>query len=224
MISDGGVLVTTEMAVTLAESAGVCVRPLLRRVTDRATGQVTSIPIACGSTRESKCPACAGKARRLRMHQCREGWHRTDDPAQLLDEADADDASDDAQEHDGIDKAAGPGERRARSTRRRDDAPDLPRVPMDGRTIGAAFTDPKTGRTYRPSMFVTLTLPSYGRIVPGRGVPVDPARYDYRRAALDALHFSKVVDRFWQNLRRCAGYRVQYFAAVEPQKRLVVCP
>src|SRR3712207_8796285 len=69
-------------------------------------------------------------------------------------------------------------------------------------------------------MFVTLTLGSYGKVVPGTGVPVDPARYDYRRAALDALLFPRLVDRFWQNLRRCAGYRVQYFAAVEPQKRL----
>src|SRR5512132_3039817 len=25
---------------------------------------------------------------------------------------------------------------------------------------------------------------------------------------------------FWQNLRRCAGYQVQYFAAVEAQRRL----
>ncbi len=46
------------------------------------------------------------------------------------------------------------------------------------------------------------------------------SRYDYRRAALDALHFPKLVDRLWQNLRRCAGYQVQYFAAVEPQRRL----
>ncbi len=45
---------------------------------------------------------------------------------------------------------------------------------------------------------------------------------DYRRAALDALHFAKLVDRLWQNLRRCAGYRVQYFAAVEPQRRLAL--
>ena len=47
-----------------------------------------------------------------------------------------------------------------------------------------------------------------------------PGLYDYRRAALDALHFPKLVDRFWQNLRRCAGYKVQYFAALEPQARL----
>ena len=36
----------------------------------------------------------------------------------------------------------------------------------------------------------------------------------------DALHFPKLVDRFWQNLRRCAGYQVQYFATIEPQRRL----
>jgi hypothetical protein len=80
------------------------------------------------------------------------------------------------------------------------------------------FTTPN-GKTYRPSMFATLTLPSYGRVT-AEGVPVDPARYDYRQAALDALHFPKLVDRFWQNLRRCAGYQVQYFAAIEPQRRL----
>ena len=79
---------------------------------------------------------------------------------------------------------------------------------------------PPTARTYRPSMFLTLTLPSYGPIVPGTGTPAAPGSYDYRRAALDALHFPKLVDRFWQNLRRRAGYQVQYFAAVEPQKRL----
>ncbi|MQA17717.1 MAG: replication initiation protein, partial [Pseudonocardiaceae bacterium] len=75
-----------------------------------------------------------------------------------------------------------------------------------------------SGRTYRPSMFLTLTLPSYGKVRPD-GTPVDPDSYDYRRAALDALHFGKLVDRWWQNLRRCAGYQVQYFATVEPQKR-----
>jgi hypothetical protein len=69
-------------------------------------------------------------------------------------------------------------------------------------------------------MFLTLTLPSYGSITPGTGTPASPGLYDYRRAALDALHFPKLVDRFWQNLRRSAGYRVQYFAAVEPQERL----
>jgi hypothetical protein len=63
-----------------------------------------------------------------------------------------------------------------------------------------------------------LTLPSYGKV--HHGAPIDPATYDYRAAALDALLFPRLVDRWWQNLRRCAGYQVQYFAAVEPQRRL----
>ena len=62
-------------------------------------------------------------------------------------------------------------------------------------------------------------MPGYGRVT-SEGVPVDPASYDYRRAALDALHFPKLIDRFWQNLRRATGYKVQYFAVVEPQRRL----
>ena len=51
-------------------------------------------------------------------------------------------------------------------------------------------------------------------------MPVDPARYDYDQAARDALTFAALFDRFIQNLRRYLGYDVQYFAAVEPQRRL----
>ncbi len=109
--------------------------------------------------------------------------------------------------------------RRVRSTRRRQDAPDLPKRPMVRKTVGRSFEDPDSGETFRPSLFVTLTLDSYGR-VKNDGTPVDPSAYDYRRAARDALHFSKLVDRFVQNLRRVAGYDVQYFASVEPQRRL----
>jgi hypothetical protein len=58
----------------------VCVRPLLRRVTDRETGDVQRLVIPCGSTREAVCPVCAEKARRLRMQQCAEGWHLGKDP------------------------------------------------------------------------------------------------------------------------------------------------
>ncbi len=108
--------------------------------------------------------------------------------------------------------------RRVRSTRRRQDVADLPRRPVDKRTVGKVYTSPN-GRTFRPSLFLTLTLDSYGR-VRSDGTPVDPASYDYRRAARDALHFSKLVDRFVQNLRRFVGYDVQYFATVEPQRRL----
>ena len=72
--------ITATMAKELAEAEGVCARPQLRRVTDRETGTVSRVALACGSTREAVCPACAGKARRLRMQQCAEGWHRTDEP------------------------------------------------------------------------------------------------------------------------------------------------
>jgi hypothetical protein len=108
--------------------------------------------------------------------------------------------------------------RRHRSTRRRQDAPDLPRRTVNPRTIGKTFTT-RDGKTFRPSMFVTLTCPSYGR-VDHRGIPVNPATYDYDQAAKDALTFAALFDRFIQNLRRYLGHDVQYFAAVEPQRRL----
>jgi hypothetical protein len=86
-----------------------------------------------------------------------------------------------------------------RSTRRRQDAPNLPRRPVEKRPLGRVF-----GGKYRPSTFLTLTLDSYGR-VDGDGAAVDPDSYDYRRGARDAIHFPKLVDRFWQNTRRCVG-------------------
>ncbi|GAA2757386.1 hypothetical protein F4554_000128 [Actinopolymorpha rutila] len=52
------------------------------------------------------------------------------------------------------------------------------------------------------------------------GTPVDPASYDYRRAALDALHLSKLWDRVTKNLRRAVGYEVQCLATLQPQRRL----
>jgi hypothetical protein len=64
-----------------------------------------------------------------------------------------------------------------------------------------------------------LTCPSYGR-VGTEGTPASPDSYDHTRAARDALHFAALFDRFIQNLRRFLGHDVQYFAAVEPQRRL----
>ena len=63
--------------------------------------------------------------------------------------------------------------RRHRSTRRRQDAPELPRRAVAARTVGKTYTAPD-GTTFRPSMFVTLTCPSYGR-VGSDGTPADPA-------------------------------------------------
>lgn len=107
--------------------------------------------------------------------------------------------------------------RRTRSTRRRQDVPDLPRLPVRAATTGRVF-EAADGKTYRPSTFVTLTLPSYGP-VRADGAPRGTERYDYRRAARDALHLGELFDRFVQNLRRAVGWNVQYFAAVEPQRR-----
>jgi hypothetical protein len=108
--------------------------------------------------------------------------------------------------------------RRQRSTRRRQDAPDLPKRKISSHTIGKTYTAPE-GKVFRPSMFLTLTCPSYGRVGED-GTPADPVSYDYQQAARDALHFAALFDRFIQNLRRVLGYDVQYFATIEPQKRL----
>ena len=190
----------------VAEANGVCVRPILHEVRDTETGRIHLVPTPCGARQARKCRPCADKARRLRMQQCREGWHLETEP-------------DRPQRQSKIQVADSSGsDRRRRSTRRRQDAPDLPRIPVEDRTVGRAFAG-RSGRVYRPSMFLTFTLPSYGPVRPD-GTPVDPSTYDYRRAALDALHFSKLVDRVWQNIRRAVGFKVQYFAAVEPQRRL----
>jgi hypothetical protein len=235
----------------LAEQHGVCVRPLAMRRIDTTTGRVDVVPVACGSTREDQCRPCADKARRLRMAQCRQGWHLDNEPvtqrakpseeqqalmatrADLVaaytecraagDEVTCEQIVESVAELDDELRAAGvrgrltpldPAPRPVkRSTRRRQDAPDLPRRPVDKRTVGQVF-----GGRYRPSTFLTLTLDTYGR-VDAQGTAVDPDRYDYRRAARDAIHFPALLDRFWQNTRRCVGWDVQYFGTVEPQKR-----
>jgi len=133
------------------------------------------------------------------MDQAKEGWHLTEEP------------------HLPPVSRTASALRRVRSTRRRQDAPDLPTQQIAAVTVGRTFEAPD-GKTYRPSTFLTLTLPSYGP-VHGDGSPVDPESYDYRRAARDALHFGALLDRFWQHLRRACGWDVQYFAAVEPQRR-----
>jgi hypothetical protein len=109
-------------------------------------------------------------------------------------------------------------EPKKRSTRRRQDVPALPRQKVQPRTVGRVYTAPD-GREFRPSMWVTMTLDSYGPVRED-GSPVNPSTYDYRRAAWDAITFPRLLDRFWQNLRRCVGWNVQYAGCVEPQRRL----
>jgi hypothetical protein len=265
---------------TLAESHGVCVRPLAIRRTDTTTGLTEVVEVPCGARLAAKCKPCAERNRRLRIQQIREGWHLADEPAITPDKpgqdvlalvrlrahleferADAErtsqweqvreldataDEVDQALAVEGLrghltprDRDAKP--RKARSTKRRGDAPELPRLPIDARTVGRAYAG-KGGRTHRPSMLVTLTLGSYGPVHTSNrrgtylmpcacgqghgqghemlGIPIDPAAYDYRRAALDAIHFAKVLDRWWQNLRRAAGWNIQYAGCIELQRRL----
>lgn len=190
-----------ELARAAAQEAGVCVRPIAVCRTDHHTGQTTAIGIRCGTTRAEACAPCAERNRAVRMDQAREGWHLTEEP-----------------DVPAIVRAAPETPRRVRSTRRRQNLPDLPSVPMRDTTLGRTYETPD-GKVYRPSTFATLTCGSYGPVHPD-GSPVDPDTYDYRRAARDAIHFGGVIDRFWQNLRRAVGWPVQYFAAVEPQKRL----
>jgi hypothetical protein len=242
---------STEVAQVLAEQHGVCVRPLAMRRIGTTTGSVDVVPVPCGSTREDQCRPCADKARRLRMAQCRDGWHLETEPvierakpaeehAELMavradlfaayaecraagDEESCEQIADSVAELDDQLRTLGvrgrliplesPPKPVHRSTRRRQDAPNLPRRPVERRTVGRVFA----GR-YRPSTFLTLTLDSYGQ-VDSHGAAVDPQAYDYRRAARDAIHFPALVDRFWQNTRRCVGWDVQYFGTVEPQKR-----
>ena len=222
---------SADVAQALAEQHGVCIRPLAMRRIDTTTGRVDIVPVPCGSTREDQCRPCADKARRLRMVQCRQGWHLDNEPITqratpseiqktLLatradffaayaeckangDEVSCEQIADSVAELDTELRAAGirgrltpldaPLKPVKRSTRRRQDAPDLPRRPIEHRTVGQVFA----GR-YQPSTFLTLTLDSYGQ-VDSHGAAVDPNRYDYRRAARDAIHFPALVDRFWQN-------------------------
>ena len=156
-------------------------------------------PIACGSTREAVCPPCARKARVLRMQQCAEGWHRDTEP-EPPDQTD-DQADDDQDDDDQADDEDVEGSRRVRSTRRRQDAPDLPRVPMDDRTVGRTFTA-ADGKEYRPSMFLTLTLPSYGRSGRAAG-----SRSTRARMTTGGPRWMRCTSRSWStgSGRTCAG-------------------
>ncbi|MGV9675442.1 replication initiator [Nocardia sp. NPDC003482] len=240
-----------ELAQATADRFEVCKRPLVMTATG-PDGSTEYVGAPCKSTLECVCPACAKRALRLRIQQCREGWHIEEEPvteknepteaqtdlirarAVLVDEygkakteGDVDAMGEIAElvaELDHELRASGirgkfpplePRERtaRKRSTRRRQAVPDLPRRKVDKTTVGRVYAG-----KYRPSMFLTLTLPSYGRVGPD-GAPIDPASYDYRQAARDIIHFAALFDRFVQNYRRASGRDIQYFATVEPQRR-----
>lgn len=68
---------------------GVCIRPVSVRKVDRTTGAADLVDLPCGATLASKCPSCAERARRLRIAQCREGWHLENEPIQEAEPATA---------------------------------------------------------------------------------------------------------------------------------------
>jgi hypothetical protein len=188
----------------IAESYGGCLRPVQLRRTDTATGETVSVMVPCGATLASICPPCADRAKALRAAQCREGWHLEDEPDliraapdelqefwltlraeaqlrrdtagaigqdttdydELIDELDIEITTNHGR--DGKQRA-----RRSRSTRRRQDAAPLPARKIAPRTTGRVFTAPD-GKRYRPSMFLTLTCDSYGKVNID-GTPTDPA-------------------------------------------------
>src|SRR5215471_69700 len=92
-------LPSTEVMQAIAEQVGACLRPIMQRLTDTTTGDTTTVAIPCGATLASSCPSCAERNRKLRMQQCREGWHLTDDPI-------PDDQDDDKHQADGDEEPA----------------------------------------------------------------------------------------------------------------------
>ena len=127
------------------------------------------------------------KARRLRMTQCAEGWHRDDEPEH---DATVDQPTDDASRAGRRGRATVDRRwtRRARSTRRRADAPDLPRLPVEARTVGRTFTAPD-GRDL-PAVDVRHPDPALlrqGHPRPRRPGRPGPVRLPPRRAGRPAL-------------------------------------
>src|SRR4029453_8323200 len=132
---------TPELVQEAAVAQGVCARPVISRVTDLETGEVRHIAIWCGSTREDRCPACADRARRMRMQQCREGWHLDTEPEwSMTIEWDEDEDLAEVEDQGAVGEAEGC--RRVRSTRRRQGVPDLPKLPMHDYTIGRVYEAP----------------------------------------------------------------------------------
>jgi hypothetical protein len=64
----------------VAVDHGVCVRPVPVRRIDVETGETAIIDVPCGATLAAKCASRAERAKRLRMAQCREGWHAETEP------------------------------------------------------------------------------------------------------------------------------------------------
>lgn len=125
---------STEIMQAVAVEVGACVHPIMQRLIDTTTGEARVVAIPCGATWAGHCPPCAERNRKVRATQCREGWHLDQDPIPPKDDQQRDDQDD---EHD---QAEDDPARRVRPTRRLDDVPDLPRLPVEARSLGREFT------------------------------------------------------------------------------------
>jgi hypothetical protein len=117
--------------------------------------------------------------------------------------------------------------RRAKTLRAAQAAPDHPAAarrrttaPAQDRGADGGQGLHLTGRQEVPPVDVPHPDLPQLRARPGRRHPGRPGRLRLHPGGRDALHFAALFDRFVQNLRRFLGYDVQYFAAVEPQRRL----
>ncbi|WP_307873887.1 MULTISPECIES: replication initiator [unclassified Frankia] len=79
-----------------------------------------------------------------------------------------------------------------------------PRQPVEKRTVGRTYTA-QTG--WRGGCQFASHSPTAGFMATA---PIDPSRYGHPRAARHAIHFPKLIDRFWQNPRRAIGWDVQF--------------
>src|ERR1700733_1014997 len=113
----------------LAVEHGACIRPIQLRRTDLATGRTEPVLVPCGHTLASVCPSCADRAKSLRAVQCREGWHLDREPIVQAEDDEAIEDLDEQITRSGMRGNVLPARpvRRHRSTRRRQDTPDLPR-------------------------------------------------------------------------------------------------
>jgi hypothetical protein len=145
------------------------VRPLVRRVIDQATGDETKVAIPCASTRETVCPSCADRPAGSASSSAPKAGTAPTNPTHRTSQDQVEDDTDDQ------DEQGDEGSRRIRSTRRRQDAADLPKVPAEDRAIGKAFVTPDVGSTaeHVPHLDASLLREGEGGRHPGRPGAVD---------------------------------------------------
>ena len=113
------------------------------------------------------------------MQQCREGWHLDQEPERQAADGHREEPARGAGRCAGRCGGSGrPGAVRTSQT--------CPGSRSSSGRSGKAFTSP-SGRDYRPSMFLTLTLDSYGPVTAGGDAADRALRLPPRRAGRDAL-------------------------------------